>query len=147
MKIQELKAEVRSSWETLNLTDGTPTDEALYKAELRKFGDLRCKSTWERAAISLEARWILGGLENRDIIHYFCAPDTPVGMVYNQAVLDELLLDSSALGRIKNGLESLYRSPWRAEDGEHAMSFLKRISGYQEGSVDPSLSAIALTAA
>lgn len=132
MKMQELKDEVRSSWETLNLTDGTPSAECLFKPAIRKFGDLRRKSTWIKAAIALEVGWILGGLENRDIIHYFCDPDTPVGREYNQEVLDELLTHKDALERIKSGLEHLYEEPIEAEDTVYALTFLKRISGYQD---------------
>jgi hypothetical protein len=145
VKIQELKAEVSSSWETLNLTDGTPTVKSLFQDEIRKFGDLRRRSTWEKAAIVLESRWLLGGLENRDIIHYFCEPDTLVGKEYNQSVLDELLMDRNALERLKNGLENLYISPVTSKDREYAMRFLKRISGYT--TVTDVLQSIALVSA
>ncbi|WP_225887117.1 hypothetical protein [Nodosilinea nodulosa] len=66
-------------------------------------------------------------------------------MAYNQAVLDKLLTDKFALERLKNGLETLYLRPVNAQDGEDAMSFLKRISGYQE--INPVLSATALSSA
>ncbi len=146
MKIQELKAEVRSSWEVANLTDGTPTVDSLFKTEIRKFGDLRRKATWEAAAIALEARWLLGGAENRDLVEYFCAPDTPVGLEYNQEVLDYVLAHKDGLERIKNGLESLYLTPITPNDREYALSFLKRISGYEE-IPDLALPMLALAAA
>jgi len=144
MKLKALKEAVRSAWETFNLTDGTPSDESLFKAEVRKYGkDLRRRSTWERAAIAFEVGWILGGLDNRDLIYYFCAPNTPLGQAYNQAVLDELLTHEDGLERLKDGLEELYQQPIRKNDPRYAMDFLKRISEYQEQYAE-SLSAIAL---
>lgn len=132
MKLQELKEEALSSWELINRLYGTVCTEQLFKADMRKYGDLRRKATWERACIALEAHWVLKGLENRYIVDYFCHPDTPIGMAYNQEVLDVLLTFPTAIEQIKNGLERLYYDPRGAGDRQDAENFLKRLSSYEE---------------
>jgi hypothetical protein len=145
MKLHDLKTEVFASWELLNLVDGTPTVESLFKTEIRKFGDLRRKGTWKKAAVTLEARSILKGMDNRDIIHYFCKPDTLLGKAYNQEILDEVLTDQEALEQLRDGLERLYATPFSSKDQEYAIAFLKRISSYQD--VTEALQSIALSSA
>lgn len=65
MKLKQLKEQVYSSWQYLHLVDGvyvdragTPTTNAAFKAEIRTYGDLRKKVTWEKAFASLQAKFL-----------------------------------------------------------------------------------------
>ncbi|NEQ29357.1 MAG: hypothetical protein F6K28_62640, partial [Microcoleus sp. SIO2G3] len=82
LKLQDLKAEARSSWETLNLLDGTELTAEVFQVAMRKSGDLRRRSTWEHICIHLEALWLLKGLENCDLIRTLAIPDTPIAQAY-----------------------------------------------------------------
>lgn len=89
-------------------------------------------ATKARSSIALEAHWVIEGVENRNLIAYFCHPDTPIGREYNTQVLDTVLTYPTALEQIKNGLERLYYVPLNSTDQQDALNFLKRLSGYEE---------------
>ncbi|MEP0958322.1 hypothetical protein NC995_17795 [Leptolyngbya sp. FACHB-1515] len=145
LKLQDLKAEAQSSWETLNLLDGTELTAEAFQVVMRKFGDLRHRSTWERICIQLEALWLLKGLENCDLIRTLAAPDTPIAQAYPAELLDAVLAHPSGLAQVKNGLQQLYSDPLTESDRICAMQFLKRISGYE--TIDLDLPEISLQAA
>lgn len=145
MKLRELKDEARSSWETLNLLDGTELTAEPFQLAMKKYGDLRRRSTWERICIQLEALWLLKGLENCDLIRTLAVPDTPIAQAYSDELLDAILAHPSGLTQIKNGLQRLYADPLDERDRTCALQLLKRISSYEAITVD--LPAIAPQAA
>jgi len=131
MKLAQLKEAAYRSWDAWNLIDGTELSAQPFTTEMRHYGDLRRKATWEQACIDLESKWLVHGLDNTDLIRYFQQPDTPIGKAFNNQVLDAVLTHASALEQLKNGLETLYNSPISADDRSIAVQFLKRISGHE----------------
>ncbi len=130
MKLAQLKQQAHESWETLNLIDGAIPSPDQFRQEMRQYGDLRCKVTWEQACIDLEAKWIVYGLENWALVRYFQKPDTIIGQQFNHQVLNVVLSYPRILEQIKQGLECLYYSPNAVDDRAIAVAFLQRLSGY-----------------
>ena len=133
MKLQELKQEILKTWETVYQISGTlPTTE--FKAEIRKYGDLRKKQTWINALASLTVTTLMhSGMDGRGVLQlFFCHPCDRVLAEYNDAILDAFLASPDGLAAVKYGLEMLYYQPTQPGDRQDALDFLKRISGYQE---------------
>jgi hypothetical protein len=134
LKLQQLKEEAYSSWETLNMLDGATLTPGQFKADIRRYGngrDLRRKEVWLRACIQLEALWLLKGIENRDMVRHLLDPDTEISKAYNAEVLEAILQYPSGIEQIRNGLERLYYQPVRSSDMSVAVEFLNRIAQVQ----------------
>ena len=136
LTIHQLRREAFTAWETLLFCKGAYTgaayvhevdDDAVterypwtneqFTDEVRqRFGDLRRRSTWEQAAISLEAQVMAlvdGSLEPIEILEYMAIEDASNGPIrehYKDAVLEQMLMYPELLELIKEVLEDLYRS-------------------------------------
>ena len=151
--IHELRQEAYENWECMcsnnDVTMDVPfthevskeqgerfpyTNES-FKAEVRqRFGDLRRRETWEKAAISFTAHSVAHSyLEAHEILTYMVRPALPSGIprgevwdAYADRIFDEILSFPGIDELIKLGLEQLYRESDRREDREVAIDFLQQ---------------------
>ena len=111
MKLAELKQEVRYTWECIQETYADTCDPEAFRPEIRQYGDLRRKATWEKAFVYLytalfhrcagiEAYWYITDFFN-------LTPGEPF-YEYRHELFDAFLQYSDGLDRIKLGLEQLY---------------------------------------
>ena len=101
-----------------------------FKTEIRRYGDLRCKSTWEKAYVALEAMTLeYPALENWQMVQMcFCRPDRAELINYNDQVLEAFLQFPDGLERIKDGLERLYYHPNEPGDQQDALQLVQRLT-------------------
>ena len=151
--IHFLRREAYEDWQEMCLSNGVTLDvprtyeiseEAAarlpytnksFKAEVRKrFGDLRRRETWERAAISFLAHSVAHSyLEPHEVVTYMVRPSLPSGLprgevwdAYCDRVFDEILSFPGVEELMKRGLEQLYHESNRRADREVAIDFLGR---------------------
>lgn len=152
LTIHQLRREAYKSWETLHVCTGSypggvfvyqvgskavtsrfPWTNEQFKNEVRqRFGDLRRRSTWEQAAIALEAQVMAlvdGSLEPIEILEYMAIEDASNGPIrehYKDAVLEQMLMYPELLELIKEVLEELYRSD-SAEERSFVGQFMESV--------------------
>jgi hypothetical protein len=133
MKLKELKVASYQAWELVQRLEDIVIQPENFWKEVRGYGDLRRRATWEKIYAVFQASVIANPvLENCGMIQiYFCHPTSPELVCYNDLVLEEFLKYPTALNRIKDGLEQLYYQPTEPEDQQDAVYFLKRIAGYR----------------
>jgi hypothetical protein len=131
MKITELKKIVRETWERMHWLEGAIAQPNSFKTEMRGYGDLRRRATWEKAYIYLQAEIISKPvLERGHMIQlYFVHPEAQELVEYNDQVLDAYLQYGHSLESIRDGLEQLWFYASEPEDREDAIAFIKRLSG------------------
>lgn len=112
MNLAELKEEVRDTWEDLQ---GTYADVVLpetFLPEIRKYGDLRKKATWEKAFVYLYTAFFhrCAGIEAYWYVTDFFnfTPDKRF-YEYRHELFEAFLQYPDGLDIIKLGLEQLYR--------------------------------------
>lgn len=129
MKLSELKVVTYETWSFLHELEDAVLQPENFKSEIRQYGDLRCKSTWEQAYVALEAATLkYPALENWQMIQMcFCRPDRAELINYNDQVLEAFLQFPDGLERIKDGLERLYYQPSESIDQEDALQLIKRL--------------------
>jgi hypothetical protein len=145
LTLKQLKQEAVELWEVLNEVDGTDSAPDQFRQDIRQYGkldgkaDLRCRVTWERACIAMEAASMLKSLENTDLVLYLHHPDTPFGIAYRDQILEAVLSHKTGLLQIKNGLERLYRQPVEATDRQNAIEFFSYLAQTHEvaGALSP----------
>lgn len=138
LSLQQLKSETYLQWETLLLERGAfnpyplsfdvSTTEAnqlpfinlAFKAEIRQqFGDLRCRSTWETAAIALTAHGMAQSfLEPYQVIGFMVSPEymeSPIRRHYGERLVAEMMTYPEVIDRIRRGLEQIYRDGYSEE--------------------------------
>ena len=153
LKIQELRRAAYDGWEMLcsmqDVRTGFPLSEEvseaealclpyanpLFKNEVRdRFGDLRRRSTWEKAAIAYSAHAMVQSyLEPAAVVGYMATPDylnCKIRQHYGDRVIDEMFQFPEILPIVKRGLEQLLWEPsspeYEARDRETALQFLNR---------------------
>ncbi len=84
----------------------------LFRAEIRKFGDLRCRDTWEKSAIQLTAHSIAHSfLEAYQIVGFMVSPDymeSPIRKRYGERLIEAMLQFPEIADIIRRGLEQVY---------------------------------------
>lgn len=138
LSIQDLKAEAYLQWETLLFEKGAfnsfpmtfevsvsdaerfPLENSDFKSEIRKrFGDLRRRSTWEAAVISLTAHGMAQSfLEPYQVIGFMVSPDymdSPIRKQYGEQLIEEMLKFPEVLDLVCRGLEQIYREDFLQE--------------------------------
>lgn len=151
LKLRQLREEAYGAWEGLCLIKGVylgapesidlPEEEAeklpwaneTFKAEVRQqFGDLRCRSTWEKAAIYYTAHSVVQSyMEPYMIVGFMASTEfmtSPVREHYGDQVIELMLQFPEIVDIVKRGLEQLYYESDRAEDRDIAQVFLKEVT-------------------
>jgi hypothetical protein len=136
--LSPLKQKAAELWEVLNEVDGTNPAPDQFHHDMRQYGkldgkaDLRCRATWERACIAMEATSMLKSFENTDLVLYLHRPDTAFGIAYRDQILEAVLAHKTGLLQIKNGLERLYCQPVEASDRQNAIEFFSYLAQTHE---------------
>ncbi|MBT9317515.1 hypothetical protein [Leptothoe spongobia] len=130
MKLQDLKTVTYETWSFLHELEDAVLQPDNFKAEIRQYGDLRCKLTWEKAYVALEAATLeYPALENWQMVQMcFCRPDRAELIDYNDQVLGAFLQFPDGLERIQNGLEWLYYRPSELNDQQDARQLVQRLT-------------------
>ena len=130
MKLRELKTVAYETWSFLHELEDAILQPENFKTEIRRYGDLRCKATWEKAYVALEAATLeYPSLENWQMVQMcFCRPDRAELIDYNNQVLGALLQFPDGLERIKAGLDRLYYQPSEPGDQQDALHLIQRLS-------------------
>lgn len=110
-----------------------PYTDAHFKAEIRRlYGDLRCRTTWEQAAIALTANKISQHyLEPYEIVGYLTSSkylNCTIRQHYGERLIETLLQIPEVLEMLQDGLEHLYHVSSNAADKEIALKFVTRIA-------------------
>ncbi len=152
LKLKQLREETYAAWELLGSSKGTylgapetvglpphqaerlPWTNNTFKDDIRRqFGDLRCRDTWERAAIQLTAHQMVQSyMEPYEIVGYMASATYMrcyIRAHYGDRLIDAMLAFPEVLGIIKRGLEQLYEEPQNPENVAMVRSFLQRFSG------------------
>lgn len=130
LPIPELKQEAYLQWETLLLERGAynpyplsfdlpeaeaerlPYINSAFRSEMHRYGDLRRRATWEKAAIQLTAQGLAQGLlEAYQVIGYMVSPDymnCPIRQQYGSQLLDAMFQFPEIVELIRQGLEQVY---------------------------------------
>ena len=129
MKLKELKQEVYECWEDLSKFHDAIVQPETFKPEMRQFGDLRRKSTWEKAyaAFFAKVNWDSGITEHTAIAYVFNFTPDRWDYELRHEILDQYLAIPGAMEFIAGGLEQIYRSSDRS-DQECADAFLEVVS-------------------
>lgn len=110
MKMQSLKDATYRAWENLSRYNGAVVQPQTFKPEMRRYGDLRCKATWERAYCDFVARNIADScLDAYELItiQFNYAPDHQ-GYSLRHQVFDAFMALPEGPELIKMGLEQLF---------------------------------------
>ena len=110
MKLSELKPKVESAWECLSDFNNALIGPENFLLEVRAFGDLRRKSTWQKAYCSFWARNIFdSNSDNRSLITVFFNY-TPAQWDWElrHEIIDQFLAILGGWDCIINGLEQIF---------------------------------------
>ncbi|MDY6786132.1 MAG: hypothetical protein SW833_26900 [Cyanobacteriota bacterium] len=125
MKLPQLKQQVYDCWESLSTFNGAIVQPDNFKAEVRKFGDLRYKRTWENAYCSFWAQNIRDAcLDSYELItiYFNYKPDLWDYYLRHQ-VFEEFLSLPDSVQMLKTGLEQLFLSDFTPQEREEAHEF------------------------
>lgn len=146
LSIPELKLEAYLQWETLLLEKGVynphpmsytlPESEArqlpytseVFRTEMRAFGDLRRRDTWEAAAIQLTAHGMAQGLlEAYQVIGFMVSPNymnCSIRQHYGERLIEAMLQFPEVLELIRQGLEQVYHHKECVEERQLVEQFI-----------------------
>jgi hypothetical protein len=136
VKLSELKQRVYSAWECLSDFNDALIQQENFLQEVRAFGDLRRKLTWQKAYCSFWARNIFdSNSDNRSLITVFFNY-TPAQWDWElrHEIIDQFLTISGGLDCIINGLEQIFNYPINKEEEETALGVLKLVQEQSGGS-------------
>lgn len=125
MHLHKLKQRVYEAWERHYWFKRTIVQPEHFKPEIRSFGDLRRKATWEKALVRFEALNAKIGLldaYNLILLSFNFKPDD-WDYEYRHQIFDEFLMLPDALDLIKTALEQLFSSDFTPQDREEANGF------------------------
>ena len=127
MKLAELKEEVRLTWESVE-DDGSgivPQPEN-FLPEIRKYGDLRRKATWEKAYFSLYATCFHEELLDASFLvtHVFNFTQDKVGYEYRHELFEAFLVYPDGLELIEMGLKQVNLYP---ENNQESIDGFQRL--------------------
>jgi len=130
MKLKELKTQVYDLWQGyITYHSRAVVQPADFNADIRReFGDLRRKSTWERAFCRYSALHSRIGLLDADRLIWSDFNFTPdrEDYPYRHRIFEEWLSLPEGLEMIKTGLEILFRD-YTSEEREEADGFLELV--------------------
>jgi hypothetical protein len=150
LDLKRLRQEAYSAWQWLqdaqasNLRGSRVTplfvddDRSAYQNDQFKdsirqqYGDLRCRTTWERAAIDLTAHRISQYyLEPHEIVGYLTSSDylhCTIRKHYGDRLIEAMLQCPEILEMLQDGLEHLYHVSDDAADREIVLKFARKIA-------------------
>ena len=111
MKLAELKEEVRYTWESLeDKGDGIIPQPENFLPEMRKYGDLRRKATWEKAFVRLYSAFFhRPGMEASFLVtNVFNFTPSKAFYEYRHEFFEAFLMYPDGLDLIQEGWEQLY---------------------------------------
>ena len=135
MKLHTLKTETYESWKRLSAYNSAIVQPEHFKPEVRSFGDLRCKSTWENAYCAFTARNISDScLDAYELItiQFNYSPEA-ADYVLRHQIFEAFLALPHGLELIKAGLEQLFSSDFTPQEREEADGFFKLVQEKQAG--------------
>ncbi|NJN31442.1 MAG: hypothetical protein HC824_14210 [Synechococcales cyanobacterium RM1_1_8] len=134
MKLPDLKQHVQDAWQDLAEFNGAVLQERNFKPEIRSFGDLRYKTTWQKAYASFAARsaWFGGITEHTAICHVLNFIPDRWDYDLRHLILDEFLALPGAQDFLIRGLEQIYTGH-SSTDQERAHEFLEVVSQQPRG--------------
>ena len=116
MQVAELKQKVYSRWCGLytynkaHFVKSSPTEDQTFKQEMRSFGDLRRRLTWEKAFSALEAKslWDFNDDNQFLIEFYLVAVPKKEGWIYLvPQVVEQFIAIPGGLDCLLNGFEQI----------------------------------------
>ncbi|HAX86552.1 MAG TPA: hypothetical protein DCY91_09825 [Cyanobacteria bacterium UBA11370] len=128
MKLSILKQKVYHAWECLSTYNSALVQSENFKSDVRYYGDLRRKKTWEKALVAFIAQNMFdSNLDNYNLIlwQFNFTPDRWDYEFRNQ-ILEEFLALPGGLDCLVNGLEQIFQSN-DIEDKEKASGLLTRV--------------------
>lgn len=137
MKMKELKQEVYESWKDLSAFNRALVQPEHFKPEVRKFGDLRYKKTWEAAYCTFTGRNMMDScLDAFTLITIQFNPEWwQEGLRHLlMPTLDEFLKLPEGLKAIKQAFEQLVGDYTTSRDKENAHGFFRLVQ--EEGRAD-----------
>lgn len=135
MKLSELKQETYEAWERLSSYHSALVQPEHFKPDVKVYGDLRYKATWQKAYAAFVARNIFdANTDNRSLItiqlHY-----TPERWDWDlrHQILDQFLAIPGGLDCIINGLEQILRYPIDQEEQDIAYGVFELVQEQSGG--------------
>ncbi|HBL11353.1 MAG TPA: hypothetical protein DD379_08080 [Cyanobacteria bacterium UBA11162] len=127
MKITELKDQVYQCWTDLSNFKGAVIQPENFKQEVRQYGDLRRKSTWEKAYAAFWAKNCYDScLDAWTLIRYsFNFTLDRWDYEYRYQIIEEFLQIPGAIELIQLGLEQLLSQPFTQHDRRQAHGFFE----------------------
>ena len=130
MKLAELKEEVFGLWECIE-DDGRgiiPQPEN-FLPEIRKYGDLRKKETWEKALFALHPACFHGALLDASflITNVFNFTPSKACYEYRHELFEAFLMYPDGLELIKMGLEEIYSYTPEQQERTNANGFYRLV--------------------
>lgn len=128
MKLSIIKQKVYHAWECLSTYNSALVQSENFKSDVRYYGDLRRKKTWEKALVAFIAQNMFdSNLDNYNLIlwQFNFTPDRWDYEFRNQ-ILEEFLALPGGLDCLVNGLEQIFQSN-DLEDKEKASGLLTRV--------------------
>ncbi len=122
MRLSELKERVYEAWEALSTYNSALVQPENFNKEVRAFGDLRFRATWQKAYAAFVARNIFdSNSDNRTLItvQLYFSPSR-WDWELRQEILDQFLAIPEGLDCIINGLEQIFSYPINQEEQEKA---------------------------
>ena len=135
MSMLELKQEVYDSWVKLvGYYNHALVEPEKFKPEIRKYGDLRCKSTWRKAfaAFEAQAHWYSGITEHTAVVYVFGDAESVWDIELRRMMLEYFLTIPGAREFIVRGLEQVFQSSDHS-DKECANEVLAMVGGESRG--------------
>jgi hypothetical protein len=117
MKLNKLKDEVYSCWDTLHHVNravcvlSTPTEDEVFKAEIRHYGSLRCRDTWATAFAVLTAKFLFDANDDNQFLiefHLIRAPKNEGWSDLVPQVIEQFIAIDGGLDCLLNGFEQIY---------------------------------------
>lgn len=129
MKLAELKAQVYECWRDLSEFQSAIVEPDRFKPEVRRFGDLRRKITWEKAYAAFKAKNCYDAcLDAWTLIRYsFNFTPDRWDYPYRHQVIEAFLTLPEGLDLIKLGLEQLLSAPFTTQDRKDASGFFELV--------------------
>lgn len=136
MRLDELKQRVYSAWEALSTYNSALVQPENFKPEVRAFGDLRFKATWQKAYAAFVARNIFdSNSDNRTLVTvqlYFSRSRWDWEL--RQEIFDQFLAIPEGWDCIINGLEQIFSYPIDKEEQEKAYGVFELVKEQSGGS-------------
>lgn len=134
MNIKQLKTYVYEAWVRLHTFNGAVVQPENFKSEVRRYGDLRKKSTWKKAVAAFRAQnFFDSNLDNYNlIIWHLSFPNNEWDYEFRYQIMEEFLMLPGGLECVINGLEQIFQYN-NTEDKEKANELLKMVAEQSTG--------------